>query len=498
MFSCFLRLTFFKSSDKINLMDIIETQMKGTVIMKKSLLGVLIAILAIGVIVGLVFAFSGKSDTDATPTTTTTTITTTTAEVNVPTPPEQTAEGLAYELNPDGESYTLMGIGDYAGVILNIPATHNGKPVTAVANEAFKFNRTIIEVYIPNAVTEMGEGAFSYCDSLEVISIGSGLTHIPRFAFVGADVKDVVIPDTVTSVDYTAFWNCESLESIWIGKGVKKLGASYDEYEGTVTFSGFGDFSGCRSLESIMVSKNHSSFVSVDGNLYSKDKSLIVKYAPGKKDATFVLPEQVRVIDKGAFYNSFYLEEMTIPSSVKKVCNWAFQNSESLRQITFCEGVSEIERWVLSDCLSLVEIVVEEGNSNYKSVDGNLLTKDGKVFMQYTLGSKAEKFVIPEGVEKIQNASFSGANNLLEVEIPEGVKVICSGAFEKCEKLERVSLPSTLEEIESSTFCFSYQMSNIVYNGTKDMWNGMNKNSIWDNGMSAYSIKCTDGTIISE
>lgn len=463
--------------------------------MKKSVLGIIVLVAVIVVAVGVAFAFSGGSNTNSGVTTTTTT---TTTDAKVPTPPEQTTVGLAYELNPDGASYTLVGMGDYVGVIINIPSTHNGKPVTAIANGAFKFNKTIIEVYIPNTVTEMGEGAFSYCYDLEVISIGSGLTHIPKFAFVGSDVKDVVIPNTVSSIDYTAFWDCESLESIWIGKGVKNLGASYSEYYGEITFSGFADFSGCSSLESIMVSENHPSFLSVDGNLYSKDKSLIVKYAPGKKDAVFVLPDQVRVIEKGAFYSSFYLEEITIPSSVKKVCNWAFQKSESLRKITFCEGVGEIERWVLSDCSSLVEIVVEEGNSNYKSLDGNLLTKDGKVFVQYALGSKAEVFVTPEGVETILDAAFSGANNLLEVEISEGVKVIGSGAFEECDKLERATFPSTLEELASSIFCFSNQVNSIVYNGTKAMWDGINKNAIWDNGLSTYTINCTDGTMVSK
>jgi len=463
--------------------------------MKKTLPIILIAVLVIGILIGVLIGTAGDKDKGADSTTTTTTTTTAKQEPSVPKAPEKTSEGLAYELDPDGESYTLVGIGNCADSVINIPSKHEGKPVTAIGEEAFMFNDDITELYIPDSISEMGENAFSYCGSLELVSIGAGLKHVPKFAFTASGIRELVVPDTVTSFDYTAFWNCESLESIYIGKGVKSLGASWDEYSGEITFNGFADFSGCKSLVSITVSEEHPMFVSIDGNLYSNDKSAIVKYAAGKRDKTFIIPEHVTEVSEGAFYGSVYLEEMNVPSNVKKVSYWAFQDSKILRKISFGAGVTDIEWWAVSECSALEEISVEEGNPNYKVVEGCLLSADGLTFIQYPLGSDAEKFTIPAGVEKIETNAFSGANNLLEIVVPEGVKLLSSGAFSDCERLKTVQLPSTLENIDSSIFCFSYELSTIVYNGTKAMWDKIEKSSIWDNGTMSYTVICDDATI---
>lgn len=427
-----------------------------------------------------------------------TTTTTTRVDTGVPVPPEDITEGLAYELNADGESYTLVGIGEYVGTVINIPATYEGKPVTAITTGAFKFNGEIVEVYIPDSVVEMGESAFSRCSNLQIISIGAGITSVPKFAFTGCAATEVVIPDTVTSIDYTAFWDCELLETIKLGDGIKELGASYDSYYGEIRFGGFADFDGCKSLVKIVVDDDHPTFTTIDGNLYSKDKTTIVKYALGKKDKTFEFPDHVTTIEEGGFCGSVYLEEIVIPSTVKTVSNWAFQDSENLRKATVEAGVELIERWVFSVCPMLEEIIVSEDNPNYKAVEGNLYTKDGKVFMQYACGKADTKFTVPGTVEKIQNQAFSYANNLVEIVVSEGVKEILGGAFDNCEKLEKVTLPKSLETIASSAFCLSYNCTSIVYKGTKAMWNDLEKNEIWDNGMSEYTIKCSDGTIKSQ
>lgn len=433
-------------------------------------------------------------DNDNEPITTTTTI-----EVSgVPVPPEDVTEGLEYELNADGESYTLVGIGEYLGTVINIPSTYEGKPVTAIKTGAFKFNREIVEVYIPDSVVEMGESAFSHCLNLQIISIGAGLKNIPEFAFTSCAATEVVIPDTVTSIDYTAFWGCESLETIKLGKGIEALGASYDSYYGEITFDGFADFDGCSSLVAIIVDDDHPTFTTIDGNLYSKDKTTIVKYALGKKDKTFEFPTYVTTIEEGGFCGSAYLEEIVIPSTVKTVSNWAFQNSANLRKATIEAGVELIARWIFDQCPILEEIIVSEDNPNYKAVDGNLYTKDGKTFMQYACGKADTKFTVPETVEIIQNNAFAYANNLVEIIVSEGVKEINDSAFQNCEKLEKVTLPTSLENLKSSAFCFSYNCTSIVYKGTKAMWNDIEKSTIWDNGMSEYSVECSDGTITAE
>ena len=63
-------------------------------------------------------------------------------------------------------------------------------------------NQNIESYVIPNSVTSIGDGAFSYCSSLH----------------------SVFIPDSVTSIGDCAFWDCSSLSKIVISSSVTSIG----------------------------------------------------------------------------------------------------------------------------------------------------------------------------------------------------------------------------------------------------------------------------------
>ena len=63
-------------------------------------------------------------------------------------------------------------------------------------------NQNIESYVIPNSVTSIGDGAFSYCSSLH----------------------SVFIPDSVTSIGDCAFWDCSSLSKIVIPSSVTSIG----------------------------------------------------------------------------------------------------------------------------------------------------------------------------------------------------------------------------------------------------------------------------------
>ncbi len=65
-------------------------------------------------------------------------------------------------------------------------------------------NQNIESYVIPNCVTSIGDGAFSYCSSLH----------------------SVFIPDSVTSIGDCAFWDCSSLSKIVIPSSVTSIGDS--------------------------------------------------------------------------------------------------------------------------------------------------------------------------------------------------------------------------------------------------------------------------------
>lgn len=57
----------------------------------------------------------------------------------------------------------------------------------------------------------------------------------------------------------------------------------------------------CQSLTSINVDKDNSKYYSIDGNLFNKDKLILIQYALGKTEKSYIVPNGVTSIGAGAF-----------------------------------------------------------------------------------------------------------------------------------------------------------------------------------------------------
>lgn len=113
-------------------------------------------------------------------------------------------EGLEYELNEDGKSYRVTGLGTATDTEIVIAKTYgeDNLPVTRVGVCAFEYLSTITSVILPNSVTSIGFDAFKKCASL----------------------TSVIIPGSVKSIGQSAFSRCEKLTSVTIGNGVTNIG----------------------------------------------------------------------------------------------------------------------------------------------------------------------------------------------------------------------------------------------------------------------------------
>lgn len=141
-------------------------------------------------------------------------------------------EGLQFELNDNG--YTVSG---YEGqdVFIYIPDVYNGVSVVSIKTQAFKDNKNLARVTIPDGVTSIGDQAFYNCSSLTSVTIPNSVTSIGDDAFYYcSSLTSVTIPDSVTSIGSSAFCGCSSLTSVTIPDSVTEIG----EYA----------FDGCSSL----------------------------------------------------------------------------------------------------------------------------------------------------------------------------------------------------------------------------------------------------------
>ena len=110
--------------------------------------------------------------------------------------------------------------------------------------------------------------------------------HIARIENNNSWTGELVIPETVTykdeeykviAIDWLAFDFCHTLTKVRIPKTVLLI-THYAGYNAAKN-----PFRGCSNLESIEVDEDNPAMCSVDGVLFSKDKTQLYCYPAGKK-----------------------------------------------------------------------------------------------------------------------------------------------------------------------------------------------------------------------
>ncbi len=347
----------------------------------------------------------------------------------------EVAEDNRYYQSLNGNLYSKDG-----KTLLQYPA---GKP-----DESFS---------IPRKVSCIGIEAFYNCKNLKSITMLDNVITIDVMAFVGCTgLTEMTIPDSVTSIGMGAFYYCSGLTEVTISDSVTVI---YDEA-----------FTDCTSLISINVDENNQHYKSIDGNLYSKDGTKLIQYAAGKTDTAFIIPDGVSSIDKNAFIG----------------CN-------GLTEITLHDSVTSINNAVFLSCTGLISIKVDENNQHYKSIDGNLYSKDGSALVMYVMGKTDTAFVIPDGVTSIENDAFWNCNSLTSIIIPDSVTDIGMRSFSYCSSLESVTIGSGVTSIDKSAFFLCSDLTSLTFNGTVAEWHGIVKGEDWSYGIPVTEVTCSDG-----
>ncbi len=414
------------------------------------------------------------------------------------------SQGLKFVLDKETDTYIVTGIGTCTDESLVIPSTYENKPVTSIGEEAFYGCTSLTSVTIPNSVTSIGEEAFEDCTSLKSMIIGSNVTSIGKEAFsncyklvevynlsslnitkgssknglagyyakaihtllnessileitsdgyVFAYVSDseiylvdyignatkLTLPNGYKSNNYSiykyAFYYCDDITKVTIPNSVTSI-ASYA-------------FLGCDSLASITIP---NSITSIGIEAFKDCISLT--------DVT--IENGVTEIGYQAFYNCDSLASITIPNSVTEIGYRAFCHCPSLTSVTIGDSVTSIGDYAFFDCDSLISIIVDEGNTTYKSVDGNLYSKDGKILIQYANGKNDTSFKIPNSVTEIGMCAFYNCDSLTSVTIENGVTSIGTSAFNDCDSLASITIPNSVTEIEVSAFRDCISLTSIT------------------------------------
>ncbi len=305
---------------------------------------------------------------------------------------------------------------------------------------------------------------FSYRGSIRSVEIADSVKSIGDFAFEGIDAIDsVIIPDSVETVGVFVFAGCTELATIKLGKSVRSLDTAA--------------FEGCSSLSSLVVSDGNSSYSSVDGVLFSKDKGTLIQYPVAKVDASYEIPDSVTTIGSFAFRGCIYLTSIVIPDFVETVEEDAFDmdfydtddktelglTAEDLAGSTFD---SKDGKWIRQAFIPPVdpEIVrgkCGEGVTYELDLSSGVLTISGSGQMSsYSKGEapwlsqrdSIESIEIADSVKSIGDHAFDGITNIDAITVPDSVETIGASAFEGCTELATIKLGKSVDYIDRSAF----------------------------------------------
>lgn len=177
---------------------------------------------------------------------------------------------------------------------------------------------------------------------LNTIKLPASLTSIGGHSFYGCEgLTSINIPQSVTWIEDYVFSGCKSLGSIDIPPAVIYIGNhSFDVYNGLIN-----------------VDKNNLNYSSIDGILFNKNQTEIIRF-PSSKTGSYTIPSSVTSIGSNSFYLCSGLENVTIPSSVTSIGSVAFAYCNGLTSVELPLFVASIGEHAFNECEKLISITI--------------------------------------------------------------------------------------------------------------------------------------------
>lgn len=274
-------------------------------------------------------------------------------------------------------------------------------------------------VSIPEGITMIGNGAFSYCQLCSV-EIPEGVTHIGRDAFSGTNLSAVTLPQSLQEIGVNAFGLCYMLTEMIIPDSVRKIGSKA--------------FNHCGKLEKIVVGNGvhtiGSDAFADTGWIKKQTENMIyagnVLICAVSTDEELKIPEGTVGIGGNALRNCANLKRICIPSSVQVIETKAFAQCTSL-EIVKVEGNPEIAKDAIPE-----SAVLTAKNIPFDSIKPKQLKHQailGYFFVEDT------KKTVPESISKYMAKNFDATVPAIE-RIPELLERILSRDVLQIEQVE--------------------------------------------------------------
>ena len=374
-----------------------------------------------------------------------------------------TASAATYDSDPNDFKYsynygsTLANIYGYTGnsEYVKIPSKINGYTITGINTQAFKNNKKLKGIIIPDTVTYVEDSLFSGCISLTDVDLGKGITVITN----------------------GMFYNCKNLESLTIPEQIERF---YDRYSYTGNSSD-KPFEGCVNLKNIYFKAKDISLVRYL-SLPSLTNIVIgstVESLPDRAFSGYKYLENVTfengllVLPNECFKNCTGLKSITLPDSMMSVGKSAFENCYNIKSVTFSENLNTIADSAYKGCSSIENLSF---NKNLREIGNNAFEECSSVKnvtfndSLNTIGESAfancssvEKVDLPESVSSVGKDAFEGCKTIKNITLSSKLNYVNDGVFSGCSSLESVDLPDNISEIGANSFADCTNLKNIRF-----------------------------------
>jgi len=315
--------------------------------------------------------------------------------------------------------------------------------------------------YLARTTYDEGE-LFEADDYTYVLSDGKAVIVSYNGTYTQVEIPETLGGYTVAGIDDYAFEEClyengVEIRSIILPRSIEEI-------------SEFA-LSSLIYLERIDISDENQCFCVIDNVLFSKDKTMLIKYPSQKQGHRYSIPNSVKVIYAVAFEDNKYLTEVTIPEGVTDIKSYAFSGT-AIEQADIPASVKSIGCASFSNCFYLSQFNVNVNNMDYTSADGVLYTKDKCSLIQYPIASPNTSFVVKEGVSKICERAFCSCT-LSAIVLPDSLSLVDYAAFYNCNFLKSIlyyGQHADWKKVVIEPNNSSLENENLIYNYDKRLF----------------------------
>ena len=237
----------------------------------------------------------------------------------------------------------------------------------------------VSEVKLPESVEYIGDCAFFRCYGIQKLNIPEKVHTIGNWALMYSALDSIRFPDNLVNLGALCVrWAIDSpnfyrnVKYIYLGKNVTDIRINLSQTFSKKEIYGYPYISGVfHALEKIEVSPDNPVYYCDDGVLYDKKYNAFCLYPASKKDAIYLMPDDIRSIyhvgagapdyqySPSSINMNSYVQVVKFSEGLDSITNGALHWCENLKTIILPANLKYITQFVSSGCHSVKSVYAQ-------------------------------------------------------------------------------------------------------------------------------------------